>query len=461
VFGKKFYGGSLVGLLASTALASSAWAHTTSIGFENAGPGSVTFWYGSYHGGTSFNEGSLQLQGPGTDSTVLFDMLSQTKPLGLIDGTTNFYISVGGAGGVLIDTDPLIANGPSVWQGSTFDGLSAGTYTFTYIPIAFPTVQWDPLGDAILTNMLTLSGAIVGGGNDGGIMATETAVSVTEAQTQDLRQIVRANAGARHTASEGASSMIMSQNGPSTTDVSVWARIGGGYVSAEFGDDLDISHFLGQVGVEVGVAPKISAGVSIGGALSSAETADEDLDGDAFFVQPYVAFVDDGLTVIASVSYTYTDYDDSTDIIDSSDRYSGSLSVAYDVPLDEDTTATPFGYLAGGIEKLDAAGDEDDIEFFIGRVGVELSRTVDLLNTGTMHVFASVAGEYVSTNEPELSAASLLVDYDDSRLGAHVKLGLDFTIAGTNTQFFASINGSGLFTDAPGSSGRFGLKIPF
>ena len=453
---------SVLGLLASSAMVSAAWTHTTSIGFENAGPGSVTFWYGSYHGGTGFNEGSLQLTGPGSDSTVLFDLLSPTKPIGLIDGTTNFYTTISRADdGVLIDIDPLISGGPAVWQGSTFSGLAPGTYTFTYIPIATPTANWAPWDSAILTNMLTLAGAILGGGNDGGIMATETAVAVTEAQFEDLRQVVRANAAARHAAAEGAGSMVMSQNGPSTTDFSVWSRIGGGFVNAEFGGDLDISHFLGQVGVEAGVAPKFAVGVSIGGALTSAETADEDLDGDAIFVQPYVAFIDDGLTVIASLSYTYTDYDDSTDIIDSSDRYSGSLSVAYDVPVDEDTTVTPFGFIAGGIEKLDAAGDEDDIDFIIGRVGVELSRTVDLLNTGTMHVFASVAGEYVSTNEPELSVASLLVDYDDDRVGARVETGLDFTIAGTDTQLFASVNGSGLFTDAPGLGGKVGLKIPF
>ncbi len=298
-------------------------------------------------------------------------------------------------------------------------------------------------------------------GNDGGIMATETAVAVTEAQFGDLRQVVRANAGARHAVAEGAGSMVMSQNGPSTADFSVWARIGGGFVNADFGDDLDISHFLGQAGIEAGVAPNFAVGVSIGGALTSAETADEDLDGDAIFVQPYVAFIDGGLTVIASVSYTYTDYDDSTDIIDSGDRYSGSLSVAYDVPIDEDTTATPFGFIAGGIEKLDAAGSGDDIDFIIGRVGVEFSHMVDLLNSGTMHVFASVAGEYVSANEPEISVASLLVDYDDSRFGGFVETGLNFTIAGTDTQLFASVNGSGLFTDAPGVGGRVGLTIPF
>jgi hypothetical protein len=387
---------------------------------------------------------------------VAFDQLSGVKPIGLIDGATNFF-----SDGTMLIGEPNEIIG--AWQGATFSGLAPGTYTYTYIPIANPTVVWQPKDGVILSSSVLLTGIIIGGsfGNDGGIMATESAISVTEAQTGDLRQVARANASARHNASEGVSSMAMSQNGPSTADISAWARMGGGFVSADFNGHLDVSHFLGQAGIEVGVSSNFAVGVSVGGALSSAETKDEDLDGDAIFVQPYVAFTDDALTVIASLSYTHTDYDDSTDIINSGDRYSGSLSVAYDVPIDDETIATPFGFIAGGMEDLDVAGSDDDLNFVIGRVGVELSHKIDLLNTGTMHVFAAVAGEYVSANEPELSVASLLVDYDDSRFGGFVETGFDFTIAGTDTHFFASIIGSGLFSDAPGAGGKFGLTIPF
>jgi len=85
-------------------------------------------------------------------------------------------------------------------------------------------------------------------------------------------------------------------------------------------------------------------------------------------------------------------------------------------------------------------------------------RSSELLNTGTMHLYGAVMAEYVTADAPEGGA---LTDYDDDRLGARVEAGFDFTIAGTDTQLFASVAGSGLGTDAQGISGRLGIKIPF
>lgn len=452
---RKFYGASVVGLLASTALFSGAWAHTVSIGYENAGPGSVTFWYGSYHTAVPYNEGSLQLEGTGFDVTVPFDLLAYSQSAGLIDGTTNFFTD--GTSLVSVNTNGTVLS----WQGATFGDLASGTYTFTYIPIANPTVEWRPWDDVILTNTITLSGAIVGvSGSDSGIAATESAVALF-GDIGDLRQVFRSNSDARHQATEGASSMVMSSNGISNENFSVWARVGGRLVNAEFGEDLDISQFYGQAGVEYAVSGPFAAGVSVGGATTSGDTLGEHLDGDAFFIQPYVGYSDGNLSVIASFGYTYTNYDDSTNVIDSGNRFAGSLSVENDIPLDDITTATPFAFLAGGTEDLDTSSGNENLDFVIARVGVELSHNLVLLNTGTMHVFGSAAGEYISTNEPNGLAAATLVDYDDSRFGGRVEVGFDFTISGTDSRFFASGYGAGLGTDAPGVGGQFGIVIPF
>lgn len=307
-------------------------------------------------------------------------------------------------------------------------------------PVFLGAIEEDPVGDA-------------------GIMATEIAAMVTAAQTQGLRQIVRANSRARQAAS--GSSMVMSSNGLSTANFSVWAEIGGGRLNAEFGDDLEVSSFFGQAGVEVGLSDSFAVGMSVGGALTSAETSMAGLDGDALFVQPYLAFSADGLTAIASFVFTHTEYDDSTDNIDDGERFAGSLFLGYDVALDGETMATPFGYVAGGVEQFDTSSGSEEADFLIGRVGLELSRSLDLLNTGTMHTFVSVAAEYVSTGEPELGAPALLAGYDDDRLGGRVEVGFDFTVAGTNTQIFVAANGAGLFTDAESFGGRVGLRIPF
>jgi len=79
--------------LASCLLLSStgaSFAHTVSIGYEVLGGGVFDIWYGTYHAGTNFTEGSLQLVGPSMSTTVAFTMVVAAKPSGLIDGTTNF-----------------------------------------------------------------------------------------------------------------------------------------------------------------------------------------------------------------------------------------------------------------------------------------------------------------------------------------------------------------------------------
>ncbi len=457
---KNPWGTTAAGLLVSTALVSSATAHTTSIGYENAGPGAVNFWYGSYHGSAPFNEGSLNLVGPGTSITVPFNLTSGIKPGGLIDGVSNFYTD-GGSPPSLIGTDPGIAGGPENWQGTTFGGLAPGTYTFTYVPVAFPSVYWDPWDSAILSNMVTLTGAIIGTGDDSAIAATESAAAMTQAQVQDLRHVVRANHSARQEVAKGENTIAMSRNGPSTSDFSVWAKVGGGTVNADFGSSMDVTHFYGQAGVEFGLEGGFAVGVGVGGGTTSSEIGTENLDGEALFVQPYVAYISGPITAVASVAYTYTDYDDSTGVIDSGDRFTGSLTFAYDVPLDEQTSISPVGFLAGGWEHLDTSGSGDDLEFLIGRAGIELSHDVELLNTGSLHTYTILGGEFIATNEPSGTVPLLLTDYDDDRIGGRVELGFDFTIAGTESQFFANVYGSGLFSDAPGLGGNVGIKIPF
>jgi hypothetical protein len=149
-------------ILAATGPAS---AHTITIGYENAGPGSVTFWYGTYHSfAAPFTEGSFNLVGvaPNTypSTTVSFTLSVGTKPAGLVDGTTNFYACNPNN---LCSSNVSGFPGPAVkWQGVTFTGLAAGQYQFTYIPQAVPTADWAPINTAVQTSNVTLSGAVVG-----------------------------------------------------------------------------------------------------------------------------------------------------------------------------------------------------------------------------------------------------------------------------------------------------------
>ncbi|GAA5080879.1 autotransporter domain-containing protein [Lysobacter panacisoli] len=133
-----------------------AQAHTISIGYENSGDRALTFWYGTYHAHseTTYTEGSLRLQGPnGLDTTLPFALLTDNKPTGLVDGDTNFYNNGHGAlGGINLDPRGEPAN----WQGLQFTNLFAGTYTFTYVPIANPTQVWAPESPVILSSSVTI-----------------------------------------------------------------------------------------------------------------------------------------------------------------------------------------------------------------------------------------------------------------------------------------------------------------
>ena len=120
-------------------------------------PGTYTFWFGTYHTTTNFTEGSLRLTcGGGFSQTQTFTTVTalNAKPAGLVAGTNYFYdANYGGEPGAprynAADTHTAGASSGPVarWQGVTFTNITyPGTCTFTYIPIASPTQDWDPNG---------------------------------------------------------------------------------------------------------------------------------------------------------------------------------------------------------------------------------------------------------------------------------------------------------------------------
>jgi fibronectin-binding autotransporter adhesin len=161
--GKSAGGKALAGaaLAAAVLAAPASYAHTTSVGYEVKPNNTVQIWYGTYHN-TAFTEGSLSFIGDnGYTQTVSFTDLVTARPVGLVDGTTNFFsdgISLIGTANRSIYT----------WQGVTFQNLRAGTYTFNYLPIAQPTADWQPIDNVIRTGsfVLTAEALAAGGGNN-------------------------------------------------------------------------------------------------------------------------------------------------------------------------------------------------------------------------------------------------------------------------------------------------------
>ena len=158
-------------------------AHTNSIGYVGDGNGGVTFWYGNWHPGTTFTEGSMTLQGLNGNTfaptTVNWTLLQQTEPTGLIPGT-NYFMTDGV--NLIPYGDPAAVYGSNVsytWQGVSFTGLGAGDYQFTYNPIAQPTMNWDPAHQVIRTGNVTLSAGLLSGDADGDGVNDSTGAPVT------------------------------------------------------------------------------------------------------------------------------------------------------------------------------------------------------------------------------------------------------------------------------------------
>lgn len=158
--------------LLSACFMGQAQAHTTSIGYvPGSTAGTVTFWTGSYsHGGVPNNEGLVRLQGVsnGYDQTVAFNIAPVgTKPVGLIDGTNNFFWgnfdATAGRYPFPLSTDPVLFGGVVWWQGVTFTGLSAGDYLFGCGNTCGVTAQWASLNGSGDVVPLTLNAGDVGG----------------------------------------------------------------------------------------------------------------------------------------------------------------------------------------------------------------------------------------------------------------------------------------------------------
>lgn len=152
-----------------------ASAHAVSIGYTNAGAGSVTVWLGTYSHGGGTLEGDMKLEGvlgtvfgPTTNAfTILTGNGVGFKPAGLIDGLTNFYTP----NGVIGSSAPLIGSeapwnlacpacGPvQHWQGATFSGLTAGNYQFTWVPPAVTSQEWA-IYNTNMNGIFNLAGVI-------------------------------------------------------------------------------------------------------------------------------------------------------------------------------------------------------------------------------------------------------------------------------------------------------------
>lgn len=164
--------GAAIAAVAVVGMSTTAAAHTTSLGYvPGAVAGSIVLWAGHYnHSGFP-----PPLEGFGTLTGVSlvysqgasFDIGPvDVKPVGLVDGTNNFFWS---------DfpyvfpqnVDPNLFGGVVHWQGVQFTGLAPGTYDFTCGTTCGDTAEWESLtsaGGTAGTVRFTLTGSDINPG---------------------------------------------------------------------------------------------------------------------------------------------------------------------------------------------------------------------------------------------------------------------------------------------------------
>ncbi len=127
-------------LLAATATVGNA--HSVSVGYVVSGPGSITVYYGAYHGLTAA-EGLVSLVGPVTIVKAAGNVVG-TKPAGLVDGTNNFF--AGACNGGSLST-------PTAWESATFTGVPDGIYSIQ-LTGSF-SINWQPCDASISSGLST------------------------------------------------------------------------------------------------------------------------------------------------------------------------------------------------------------------------------------------------------------------------------------------------------------------
>lgn len=167
----------MLSIIAAAAMVSvgtnQASAHAVAIGYTaGATAGSVNLWLGSYHqdnvGDGPNLEGSAEL----SDSAIPYDTTTaftaavfgaNSTPAGLIAGTNLFFSAGWGLSSILS------------WEAADVTGLSAGDYTFTYVPDSSPSTHWYPEADLSQITLSLTTSDTSGGGTDAGSPVPEPA----------------------------------------------------------------------------------------------------------------------------------------------------------------------------------------------------------------------------------------------------------------------------------------------
>lgn len=326
---------------------------------------------------------------------------------------------------------------------------------------------------------------VVGAGGDATteaeLLVGTLAFDVEEARFRSLPGMVRASLDARGArAFSAAAGDPVAGQGSAAQPVEagllaggfhLWAEVGGYRSEREASVSYTSSIFHTQVGIDVALDEGIVAGLAGGVGLVRAAGGGSDLEGEAYWIQPYLGFDVGFVRGAASVSAAYNSYGDYT-VTGALGSASGhtlaaNLFLAHDIDAGYGLAASPFVEVGGGVERITdfggalAGAADAELGFFSAAAGIEFRADFGAyFGAEDLAGYAFLRPEirYSVTDAP--SAGFGVTGYDGSQLGLGLAAGAQFALGeGISAAVSAEVDGIGSDVIGFGASARLDLTF--
>lgn len=259
---------------------------------------------------------------------------------------------------------------------------------------------------------------------------------------------------------------VVTDGGMLANNLHIWGDLGYLAGDVDFGDTGSLGYT--QIGFDLGIDPDMLVGVAVGFGLLDGGDNGLDVDGKAYWVQPYVGFDFGFLRGVVSGSYGYTDYTENTffGVAAGADSTGGSghVFVAHDLDFGS-LTVSPYVEATAGNERFSnfsgvLAGTPDtNVLYLDSALGLEVRHDFTFASGGTFTgagVYGRAEGEYRYADHDFVTTTT----DDYSGISAGFALGASATV-GENMTFMLEGKADGIGSDFESYGGNVTVSIGF
>lgn len=220
----------------------------------------------------------------------------------------------------------------------------------------------------------------------------------------------------------------------------VWGDVSGSILDGDTGVDISGHQLRQHFGFDYALNNNVIVGLSFG--LSQFNTdagSAEFIDGNSYFVQPYIGVSANGWLATLQAGYTFTDYDafdlnpSASDAMSAKgDRVTVSASLSRTIDFDSVFSLTPevraiYGHeVLSDIDGTSGSLADETSNFFFTSASVELAHTL-ISEAGFGKAYLRAGVEYVETNG-DGSSAALSTEYHSESVSGSLAAGLQYNM---------------------------------